>query len=875
MKGKGPATSALDEQLGAAAARWLDFVQARPRAVALLCAVSFLTAVAVALPRLGINSDEEALFSSDTNYTALRRDFEEAFPLLLDPIIAVIDAPTPAEADVAVTALRARLAEVPHLFRAIQDPAPRTFFERYGLLYLKREAFFDVADRLTEAQPFLAEFARDPSTRGVAELLRGALAADLPEGAQPALERWIRDAADRLNALAAGDPPPPERFRRGLEEEGPARRFLFIKAAVNEGRLEPAAETLGELKTAIRELGFGAGSATRVRLTGIYPLSYEEAHVVDRQARWAGLASFALVSVVLLVGVGSVRAVLCILATLLAGLTWSAAFAGLVIGHLNLVSAAFGVLYIGLSVDFGIHVVLRYRELLGLGNDRTAALHGTARTVGASLVICSTTTAIAFFAFVPTDFVGVAELGLIAGTGMFLSLFANLTLLPALLCLGTTPRVAAPPPERPGLPRPEHRAPWIALATACLALAALPLVPRLYFDTNPMEVRDPTAESVMTFMELLADGEALFWNLNALAETPEAAHQLATRLSALPEVERGMVLDDFLPDDQEEKRAELEDLALFLLPALEPQRVARPPTTAVALRSVRRLAATSRELGETEAPLAAAARPLADSLDRFLESARGREDAALAGLRDTLVVPHVEDIDRLRHALSSGPLGLEQLPEEIVTQHIARDGRIRVEIFPSEDLSDSATLERFVRAVRGVVPEAFGEALVIYEAGRTVVASFQQALVLAALLITALLFALWRNVIDTLLVALPIALATLFTAAAAVLLDISLNFANIIVIPLLIGIGVDTGIHLVHRYRYEAPVESLLHTSTARAVVLSALTTTASFGTLAFATHRGMASLGQLLALGIALILLCHLLILPGLATLLRDRGER
>ena len=216
---------------------------------------------------------------------------------------------------------------------------------------------------------------------------------------------------------------------------------------------------------------------------------------------------------------------------------------------------------------------------------------------------------------------------------------------------------------------------------------------------------------------------------------------------------------------------------------------------------------------------------------------------------------------------------LETLPEEIRSQWIAADGRERIELFPSEDLGEVVALERYVSDVQAVSPQAYGEGLVIYEVGRTVVRAFQQALSLGALLIFTLIVSLWRNLRDTALAVVPIALAALLTVAGTVVLAMPFNFANVIVIPLLVGMGVDSGIHLIHRFR-SGPLRGgdLLHTSTSRAVLLSALTTLASFGALGFSTHRGMASLGRLLALGIGLLLISNLVVLTALVRLLERR---
>jgi len=857
--------SRLDAQLGAALARWIETVGRAPELVIALCVAGAVAALLLAWPRLGLNSDEDALFSSETPYAALRADFAAAFPSSLDPVIVLIEGDAPGAVDSAAERLEALLLRDPDHFPAVYDPEARTFFERRGLLYLETDELADVVDRLIEAQPLLAGFARDPSLRGLAGLLGNALEA--PAGGER-FDPWLDEITYSIEAVAAGERRPPD-WSGVFGAKRPAResrRYLLVQPMVDHGRLEPAAETLIALREVLRELGLDGGGPVRARVTGLYPLSYEEAHLVERQVRLAGIASFLLVAGVLWFGVRSLRQVAFVMITLVVGLAYTAAFAGLAVGHLNLISVAFGVLFIGLSVDFGIHLLLRHRELTDQGRPYAEALAETARSVGGSLVVCAVSTAIAFFAFVPSAFLGVAELGLIAGFGMFISLFANLTLLPALLMLGADPvprRATRNLSPRRSASFGERRAGLVVALAALAGAAGCVVFPRIRFDLNPLRVRDPNAESVQAFDDLLATGHAFPWNLNVLAPSPAAARALAARLEALPTVASTLTLEDLIPSSQPEKLAFLQDAAFVLAPALAPAVREPPPSDGEALAALEALRA--RAIASRSKP----AGKLARALSQFHERAVREPASALRDLRAVLVAPLVEELARLRAVLTGGAISRDTLPESVVAQRVARDGRLRIEVFPAEDLNDNAALERFVADVRSVDANAFGEGVVIYESGQIVVAAFRQALAAAAIAIALLLVLMWHSALDLAVVAVPIGLAALLTGAATVVFGVPLNFANIIVIPLLLGMGVDTGIHLVHRYRYDDGDTDLLNTSTARAAMFSALTTLASFGTLAFAAHRGMASLGQLLAIGLGLIVACNLLVLPSLAQLM------
>ena len=873
----------LDALLGRICAVWVGFCHDHARAVVAVCALSVPLVLVPALPRLGLNSDEEALFSPEVSYAPLRAEFRRLFPFLVDPVVVVVESTTPERAAEAADALADALRRDPSRFAAVLQPDGGAFLEERGLLFLDTPELEELVDHLASVQPYVTELSRDPSLRGLSELLaRAARAAREGEPVPADLPRVL----ERIGQAAEPDPLAAPLSWTGLllgREPGPRelRRFILVQPVLDFSRLRPAEPTLRGIREQVSELGLDRDPTVRVRLTGVHPLSYEEAAHVERQARQAGLLSFLLVSAVLAAGLGSLRLVLAIVATLGVGLAWTTAFAAAAVGHLNLISVTFGVLFIGLSVDFGIHIGIHFRELLGEGLGRRQALLRTAREVGPALVLCAATTAAAFYAFLPTDFVGVGELGLIAGTGMFLSLLANLTFLPALLALGRP----LPPPRTRRLRAPvlgglldvplHHARLWMA-GVVLVTLASGWAARGLRFDLNPLRVRDPSTESVQTFNDLLRDGMAFPWNLHVLARDEREAEELARRLEALPEVREALTLGDYVPEEQDEKRALLEDAFLMLFP--DGGEARRPPPTDAERRAaldelLRELAALAREDDDPDL-----ARAAADLHRRLLPYAGPGPEGARrrAELEQKLIGSLPRRLRVLQRALRPPAIQAEDLPPEIVRSARAPDGRVRIEVFPAHDLNDNLALERYVDAVTALAPFAFGEGLVIHESERAVTRAFREALVLAAAAVGLLLLLLWRNTCDALLALLPVGLAALYTAGASAALGLPLNFANVIVIPLLLGMGVDSGIHLVQRARIgPLPGGNLLRTDTARAVLFSALTTVASFGSLSLSSHLGMASLGRLLTLGIALILVANLLVLPVAVGLRRRREGR
>jgi hopanoid biosynthesis associated RND transporter like protein HpnN len=864
---------------------WIDWVQRRSAWVVALSAVLALVSGIYAAARLEVNTEEDSLFDEELPHRAIEIEYNEIFPNLYENIVILVDAESPEQAREAAARLAARLEARPDLFSTVHLPQSE-FFEEHALLYMDTGELEDFADRLARVQPYLATLAEDGSLRGLAMMLaRGVRAlrdGDVSEtNLEPMLERI--DAALRARLSGEDYHLSWAEVVAGRPLEDSKRRLILAQPIRDFSQLIAAGRPLSAVRDFARELGLTPENGVSVRMTGDVALAYEEMGLVERQARGAGVASFVLVTAILFVAFRSLRLVLAALLTLVAGLVVTAAFAALAIGHLNLISVAFEVLFIGLGIDYGVHVCMSYQECLARGLEHAEALRESATRVGGSLFLCTVTAAIGFYSFLPSDFSGVAELGLISGSGMFVSLFLSFTLLPALMCLGRREGSAAREAARasvrlvPGFPTRHPVA--IAVATIVLVGLALIAVPRARFERNPLLVRDPSAESVQAFEELLSEARTSPWNLNALAPDLASALQLAARLNELSTVESAFTVESYVPDDQMEKLEIIEDVAVFLAPPPAADGAPGAPTPDESMQAIRdfrrELSRLVAEQGDAYPSVLAILETVREFIARLESLPPEERNATLEALEQGLLGALPRQLDLLNRAVAVDPITLDALPEDLVDRMVSSNGMVRVQIFPSEDLTDPAALERFVETVREVAPRATGSAVAIYAASNEVVKALKEAFAIAVAAIVVMLLVIWRRLGDTVLVMAPMALSGLLTAAAAVVMGVPFNFADVIVLPLLLGIGVDTSIHLVHRARHAAPGDSsLLETSTANAAVYSALTTIASFGSLAFASHRGMASLGQLLTLGLVVTIVCNLVALPALLEL-RARRER
>jgi hopanoid biosynthesis associated RND transporter like protein HpnN len=871
----------MDELIGRAVARWVDWIRRHP--IGTLVATALVTAVLglYTYRNLGINMDVAAMLSPDLPHQKTWRDITKAFPDSNDPLLVVVDAATPERAREAALALRDRLARETKLFGSVDVPGEGPFFEKNGLLYLSTEDLAKLSDHLAEVQPYLAELRRDSSLRGLFALLQRA-ADSLRTGDATVVE--LAPVFDRLSRavdaerLGRSEPVSWREVLLGQSLPETPRRLLVVQPIVDYTALIPAEESIARIHELAEEIGLDGATGVRVRVTGELALSSEELETVTRGTALSGILSFIAVTGILFFGLRSWKLMAATSLTLSIGLVWTFAFATLTVGSLNMVSVAFAVLFIGLGDDFGVHFCLRWQDLYSKGRDSAAALRETAEDVGLSLLLAAITVAIGFLAFAPTDYVGVAELGVISAGGIIISVIASLTILPALITLWK------PPLPKPRVPRPPsawmsrlvsfpvRRAGWVRMGALGLAIACVPFLLRVRFDYNPLRLRVQTADSVTAFNDLLSTDGLSPWSVTVLAKDRAAADAVAARLRNLDTVDHTITLSDYIPADQEQKLAILEDVALMMAPPPPADGLPHTPTTDEQLASLRSFLAKTDSMPETLDPkthaaldrLRRAVSGLVAKLDGEDETARA---AALGRLEKSVVGSLPDQVKRIETALQAEPIDASDLPPDLVRGTVAPDGRVRVDAYPKHDLGhDDRELQRFADSATSALPDATGIAVTTVESARVVVKSFREALLGAALAITVLLLVLWRRIGDTLIALAPLLLSAAVLAAIGVIFDLPFNFANVLVLPALLGIGIDSGIHLVHRWRHMAgESDPLLETSTARGVVQSTLTTIASFGTLAISPHPGMASLGLLLTLGLTLILVANLVLIPAL----------
>jgi hopanoid biosynthesis associated RND transporter like protein HpnN len=822
-----------------------------------------------AAKHFAINTDIQNLISSDLPWRQREMAYEKAFPQGMEMIAAVVKAPTPELAGMAAKELAGKLGPDTSLFHSVQESGGAgDFFARHRLLFMPTEELAQNLAPLTRAGPLLGALSSDPSLRGLVQALTfGLMGVRSGEITLDGMTRPLTMAATTVEDALAG--------RRAVfswyelvngraANESELRQILTIRPVLDYNALEPGAKASSAIRKAAADLGLEQKYGATVRLTGPVPIADEEFGSLKENAELNAAITIAVVLGILFLALRSGKIILAVFLNLVVGLVTTAALGLYMVGALNLISIAFAVLFVGLGVDFGIQYSVRYRAERYECADLREALIRAGKSAGAQLTLAAAATTAAFFSFLPTEYRGISELGLIAGCGMSIAFLSSITLLPALIKLFNPPGE----PEALGfsflapLDRffERHRIPVIVV-TLLVAIGGLPLLMHLRFDFNPMNLRSPKVESIATYLDLAKDPQMNVHTAEVLAPSVDAAAEIAKKLSALPQVARAVTLDSFVPEDQDAKLAIIQKTAKALQAQLNPSSQRPAPSDAEIVTALRN-GATNLKIAADRAGSgtgADAARRLSGDLVKLAEASPDKR----AAVTDAMVPPLVASLAGLKDALSADAVSRETLPAELASNWVAPDGRARVEVAPKGDTSQNDTIRHFAEAVLAAEPGAVGEAIGILESGDTVVRAFLHAGLWALASITLLLWIVLRRFGDVLLTLVPLILAGVLTLEICVLLDFPMNFANIIALPLLLGVGVAFKIYYVMAWR--AGQTDLLQSSLTRAVVYSALTTATAFGSLWFSSHPGTSSMGELLALALCTTMLAAVLFQPAL----------
>jgi len=853
--------------LKTAVARLVGFCTRFPWLVIAVVMVSAILSSVFAASHFAIDTDINKLISKDLPWRQREAAFEREFPGNFQSTLAVVDAPTPELASAAARELTSHLQNRPDLFKSVEDLAGNKFFTRNGLLFRPAAEVMQFTQGLAQAAPIIDVLASDQSLRGLASALGlGLTGVQQGKLTLDAMQRPMSMAANTIEQGLAGKPAFFS-WQELLTGEKPAasqlRHFIETEPVLDFSQLEPGRASSTATREAARDLHLAERFGARVRLTGLVPMGDEEFSTLQEGAWVNTIGTVVIVLVILWLALKSKRIILAVFLNLFAGLAITAALGILMVDALNMISVAFAVLFVGLGVDFGIQFSVKYRAERHDCPDLQESLVRAANDIGVPLTLAAAAVAAGFLSFLPTDYLGLSELGQIAGVGMIIAYLTSMTLLPALIMIMKPEGEPEPVGYSQLAPLDDflqrHRIAVVA-GTVGVALIGLPLLYWLSFDFDPIHLRNPHTEAVATLLDVQTDPNIGVNALSVVVPTLADAAPVAADLEKMPEVGRTMTFLSFVPQGQDEKLADIKALDKAIGESLREPGEGEPPTDAENVDALTKLAARlDRLAGTTQGPGATAARKLATAVSALAKAPETLRERVAAAL----LVPLKVNLNQLADFLQASPVSEENLPPHLKAQWVTADGKARVQVFPKGNPNDTAVLRQFARAVSGAYPNATGGPISILESGETVVSAFVHAGIYALISIAILLWIVLRRLTDVLLTLVPLLLAGILTLELCVLVGMPLNFANIIALPLLLGVGVAFKIYYIMAWR--AGATKLLQSSLTRAVIWSALATATAFGSLCLSSHPGTSSMGTLLALSLVCTMGAAVLFQPAL----------
>ncbi len=840
-----------------------------------------------------------------------------------------------ARAESYVDALAAALRDEPRVQR-VEWGSPADAFSPKAARLLPLAEFQAQLQQAAAAQPLLSSPTPAAALAAMNRQMAREMAAELTRGGDTLAPQQAAAQIDELASLidavtatlaapdAAADPrtsPLLSLARPAVHWEylvSPNGRLLFLRVTpqVRAGELNALYAAIEAVRAVMLRVG-QAYPEVDAGLTGVEVVEADETQAATIDSAIASAVACALIAALLVVAFHSWRMPLLTVAALLVGIAWSFGYLTLVVGHLQILSVVFVVILLGLGVAYGIHLVATFEQLrhghADAIEDFCNALAATFSRIGPGVVTGAVTTAAAFAVTAFTDFRGVAEMGLIAAGGVLLCLLTTFTVLPALMRLfsrrqrhivALEGRLIHLFEERWVSPFINHPR-WTLLGAAVLTLAALGGAARMQFNNDLMAMQPRHVDSVQWQQRIAEAGDVSIWFGISIADSLDEARRRADALLAKPTVSAVRGIGLLFPQEEPRKRDLIETTRAALQPSLD--EALHASASGVGADAIAAMAQLRDQCAAMRLALGLALNR--EDVPAVIESALGRVRAGLDGLLarlDTLTAaaPDIHEaaaatLQRDWHAfrakvaeqldalLDPSPLRPADLPADLLRPYIdARDSRhprYALEIHPG--LPDDASigsplsphfLPRFIADLRDVDPHATGVVAQIHDSGELIRTSYQSAGVAALVVVFVLVWIGMRDLRDALLCLAPVAVGFALTFGLMWLVGMQVNPANIIVLPLMFGIGVDSGVHMLHRYRQEpaASPPGLTH-GTGKGITVTSFTTMIGFAAMMLARHRGIQSLGFVLTVGLALTLLACWTVVPACLRLRQLKGAR
>lgn len=861
----------------------------------------FLVCICYTPYKLEFSTSRNDLVGSEKRYHQNFLKFREEFPVE-DDLVIIAESNDHEKNRQFIERLGAKLEAETNLFANAFFKGDLNMLGNKALLFLEPSDLEGLHKQLKEFEPFVSKFANATNFISMFQLIntefrlaekKSEQEIDQLIGSLPALRQIVEQADAALQRT--GRPPSPG--ITALFGGADAQEALYI--TFNEGRVylatvqaahgdmeKAAVKRLQEIVNEVKEEVPGMS----VGVTGELILELAEMDQSQRDTIKASVVALTLVGLIFIYGYQETGRPIKATACLMVGLGYTMGYTTLVIGHLNILTITFAPMLIGLAIDFGVHLVTRYEEELRLGRTEREAVRIALVNTGQGIFTGALTTAAAFFAMAITEFDGIKEMGLIAGGGLLLALIPMMTLLPILLIRGRQNVIDHEEAEAGQARRSRIEQIWlsrpkaISVATVVLCLVAVWQTSggRVFFDYNLLNMQSDGLPAVVFEKKLIdsAGNSVLYAAL--VADSVEHANDLEAQARKLLTVADVKSMAKYFANDPADRLArirQVRDLAAAIKFGAVDQRPVRTEEVSQVLYSFQGyLGAASRAVKnrEGDSELYFEIRSLWDAVQEFRTSLNTMDAKRAARQIEYFQHAFLDDLrgtfDTLASQRADGAITPDDLAPSLRARFVGINGKHLVQVYPKEDVWQKKHQAAFVAELRTIDPDVTGTPVQMLEYTTLLKDSYIEA-ALYALGATAIMVGFhFRSLVCMFLALLPVGIGTIWLVGLMGFIGIPFNPANIMTLPLVAGIGVTSGIHILNRFSEEKS-PSLLSKSTGKGVLVSGLTTIAGFGSLSLADHQGIESLGYVMSIGTLTCMVAALTFLPAVISLLMKVG--
>ena len=849
--------------------------------------------------KLSFKSNRGDLVSKNLDYVEVYEKYRQEFDDF-DGVMVVVSGEDPQLMKKFIDSFVTKLNKHPHIFPTIFHKIDTEYFKKKGLLYLKQEELIELGIKIKSHQDFLEQIGASPglnqlvksintkiSEGMVDSLLTGFLGSKNQKDETSDLSFLIALEKQMLSYLQGKDTysSPWDSFLKGkkgsLAEKGylvsENERLMFILIVPNEDNkgTNPISGSIDLLRELIKEER-SQFTDIKVGLTGEDVIAADEMEITQSDVLKASQIALTGIALLFILAYRGVVKPLLAIFSLIIALCWSIGWATLVVGHLNILTIVFTTILLGLGIDFGIHILERYKEERLVGGNVLYALQKTVQGTGRGNFAGAMTTAMAFGGMIFTDFIGIVELGKISGGGIVLCMISMILVLPAFISLEE--RVRKPKYE---LDQQQLQGRWIAkffknshlviFVSMILVVFSLFSLRTVTFDYNLLNLQAHGTEAVKYEMKVIEQSGRSAWSIAVLADSLEEAIRKHHALEKLPTVRNVESIVSILPAEQEKKMKYIKGLSSTMNNLKVKSNIIRvsKPDLVKTMKKIRFKLQGKEDKGEVSI-----ARKLSQLfLDESEKQSEEITEARLNQFSENLFIDYREMLESLKVNMSTSPVSIKEIPKNLRERYVSQNGVYLINVYPRIDVWNIDQREEFIRQLKTVDLKVTGNAIHMFESSRLMKEGYFYGGIYAMAAIFIYIIVSFGSLLAALIVLLPVVVGSFWTVGIMDLIGVSFNLANLVILPLIIGIGVVNGVHIVHRYREETEKTiNVLSKSTGRGVILSSLTTMIGFGSLMVADHQGIYSLGLVLTLGVGCCLLASITVLPAILKLFTDK---